>query len=78
METKASPVSPKVTVPPPLGEPVPWAEPGATLQAWLTKLGAPQGADALGQNEANICIVFANEQASFVPFSSLGFSCLEC
>lgn len=55
--------------------------PGLSLQhccwAWLATLLAPRGAGALRQNEPNICILFANEQSSFVPFSSLGFSCLE-
>lgn len=33
--------------------------------------------EALRQNEQNICILFANEQSSFLQFSSQGFCCLE-
>lgn len=35
-------------------------------RAWLTTPEAPQGPDAVRQNEANICILFANEQSSFL------------
>lgn len=67
----------KWPVSPPLSRTLPCAEPAASLPGLAHHAVAPQGADALKQNEPNICILFANEQSSFVPFSSLGFSCLE-
>ena len=75
--TKSSPRSFTVSAVPFAGRVLPVQSLQCSCWASLTMLVAPQGADALRQNEANICILFANEQSSFVPFSSLGFSCLE-